>query len=378
MGVAEQGFLPEGEQSLIASLIINPKYIYDSISLTGQSLLLTDNKQASFVSALNLQMEGLQYSLQKTMSRIAWQDGRGVMANVNGGAAIGATTLTIDNAGGDVHASGGGRFLTVGMKLGVVDPTDTTLVTTVQISAINATMTTITLSSALTVAVADNSILYMVNNVGTSATFSQSLNRNNEPVGLRNIINDATTQPTYFGLSRVTFPTLSSPVIDVAGALSDDVVQQAFDFVQANSISEDQSGIAVLCGQDTRRAYLAVTVNIRRIATDSRWANPDLATSATKGMENNVTIGNIPILVSTYAPFSQMVFVDKSQMKKIENNVGWMTETGAMWKQISGAGGRQDAYVADFRKFCAYFNTSPRTSVRLKNITTSIVIHETI
>jgi hypothetical protein len=368
MAIGMGSNLPESGVPKGGTFKVKLKHIHDSISLDAQSLYLTEGNKNSFQSELSLQMESVTEGLIKTVQRAAYGNERGAYAQVSAAVAIGATVIPVDNAGMFVNAVGGAKFISPGMVFAVLDPADAVLVTTFTVLSVAEDGLSVTTTAPTTVAIVDNSILYRAQKEGITDIATQT-NKSYDFMGLDGMINDATGAPTYFGLSRTLFPNLSSKVINVGGALSDDVLQQSVDAIQARgaSGSVDPSNVKILCEYGFRRAYLTLTTALRQYTGESLKTR-DAGSNATTG-SSNMLLGGLEILPSRNAPYGEAFFVSKSGLRKVMSKVGWLEETGSMWKQLSNAGGRLNAYVADWQYWGAWIHTRPRECVRLKGIT---------
>lgn len=374
MSISENADLPEGGIPVTGTLDVRMKFTAAALALTAQSMKLSEGSNASYISELQLQMESVTECLRRDTARIAYGDGRGALAQVNGAAALAATTVNLDNPGLRVGAVGGARYIVPGMRLAFVNPGDTAIEAVAEVATVSPTGTSITLTAGLTAAVSDNAIVYIAQDT-TNVSFATGLNRNNDPMGLDGMINDEVATPTYFGLSRTTYPNLSSKVINVAGVLSEDILHQAFDFAQMRGDTQDlnASSHVIICDPSVRRAYLALTYALRRyISGDIQ--NPNAGTRAITG--GTVSVGDVPIMVSRNAPYGEMVILNKEGMERVNSTKGFAEETGSMWKQITVSGKRRDAYVADWRGWYNCYHRFPRKSVRLKNISTVSVFYQ--
>lgn len=373
--VGELGFLPEAIDPLGGVFVITPTYDYDSVGMTYQSMNLTEGSSASFISAMDLNMKSVLEGRQKRVGRKMYGTGRGVIAQANGAVAIGGVTVTVDNPGLVIGSFGGSRYISPTMRLGVVDPTDTTLLGVVTVLTVP-TSSTFTIAPA-TFTIPDNALFYQANATGATS-FTQALSRNNEHLGFGKMINDGATDPTYLGLNRVTFPQLGSRVINVGGALSDDVVQQLQHAVQhlGSSPRMNASEYCWLGESAVQRAYVALTVNLRRYINVADRMNPDGGTRANLNNEN-LEIGGIPFIMSPNANYGEMFLVHKPSMRKMSRDSGWITTTGSIWKQVTSGGNRQDAYVADYRWVEAYWCVEPRNCGKLTGLTVNNIFFPT-
>lgn len=372
MAIGEGSFLPEGGSSVAGNLLVPQRFVHSAVELSAQVMNLTEGPNAAFANGLRVEMESMMASNRKMMTRIAWGDGKGAIAQVNGAVLVGATTVNVDNPALLVGAIGGNRYIFPGMKLAVLDPTDTTFVTTLNVTAVSATGTSITVT-ATTVAIADNSILYLSNTTGTFTSIAQNSNKNYEPVGLRGLINDAVGTPTYFGLSRSLFPNIASTNVAIGGAIDDATLQTQFNRVQMLGMTDsiDPGEVKMICEPAVRGALVTLQQLLRRY-TGEALMNPDGGTRAVTN-RSNLTYGGVEIIASHNAPYGELLILNTSGLQKVVRLEGWASETGAIWKQVVQSGGRLDRYVADYRKWCNFFHRNPKNSVRLTGITANTV-----
>ena len=59
-------------------------YLYGRIALTGQSIAVSRNDRGSFARALDLEMKGLQTDMKRTLQRVTWGDGTGMLSGLRG------------------------------------------------------------------------------------------------------------------------------------------------------------------------------------------------------------------------------------------------------------------------------------------------------
>lgn len=319
---------------------------------------------SSFATPLKLQMDGITIGARAQMARMMWGDGRGALAQVSAAAAIGATTIAVDNPQLNVGAVGGAKFIRENMILAVFDPTDTTLVGMLTVTGVASTGLSFTVA-ATTFAIADNSILYH-GNIATNTSATLGTSRNNECMGLRGMVNNAAGFQNYFSIDRAISPQMSSQVSDGSGGLSEDLLQRNFDAIQV--LGDDEEGkvdnIKILCEHGVRRAYLAIQSANRRFMgefTEKR----DFASAAVQN-KMNLTFGGFEIIADYGAPYGEMILFDKSGARMVEQKNEWVDKTGSIWNQAASP--RNASFVADYTVWKNAYHLYPRACARITAI----------
>lgn len=88
---AEMSDLPKAGNQATAAVRIPLKYLYGSMQLSGQTLALADSNTQAFISALDLETNGLKADLSVDLNRQVWGDGVGAFATVSSATTSGAT-----------------------------------------------------------------------------------------------------------------------------------------------------------------------------------------------------------------------------------------------------------------------------------------------
>ena len=81
---AESDILPVAGAQTYDQAKFHMSYLYGRIALTGQSIAVSRNDRGSFARALDLEMKGLQTDMKRTLQRVTWGDGTGMLSGLRG------------------------------------------------------------------------------------------------------------------------------------------------------------------------------------------------------------------------------------------------------------------------------------------------------
>ena len=363
---AEMGAIPQAGRQQHVNGAIPMRFISGRIQLSKQVMVASNGPRKAFENAMDGEMRRLVTDIKAERARMIFGDGKGVLALVNGDPGTG-TTVTVDGPGGVAGATNGSRFISPNMLVTFVRPATGAIVGSADetVSTVPAAGTTFTTGSAVHTDVADNDYVVRANKAGLTDVSDTSYNK--EPMGLRGLVDDGTYVATLHGINRTTYPLFQSNVINVAGALSADVIQRAIDM--ADQRGEGNTDVMFM-HHSVRRAYINLTDDRRRyMGGDSL----DAGTKAAKG--GSLSFGGIPIKVDKRAPYGMVFGCDKSTFQRyVEIGGEWADESGAVLKQVGSGTSLVDAYEAFYRIWDNFACDKPAANWRLDNVTATVAV----
>lgn len=354
--IGSGGALPQASRGSYADFKIPMRDFYGRVAFERWVIEQSRSKKGSWAQVIPQEMEGLTEDMAFRLNTIAWLDGKGILALVNG-AMTAVTTLELKAPGNVTGTTNANRYLhgdsTSGMFIAILDSSTQAVKATATITGVNADGTDVTLDTAVTAADGD----YVV--IAQTAT-QHSYDK--EPQGLLAHIDDGTYVATYHNLSRTTYPMMKSYVVTGVGALSADAIQQAIDSV---SIRVGKTIDLMLCEHAVRRAYLALAELDRRY-TGGDLMRPDVGTSAAKKPTGRtITYGDIPIAADRDAPYGMLFGIRKdSFVNYVEEEGKWADDEGSVLKWVPGF----DQYTAFFLKFFNPHCHQPARNFRMEGI----------
>jgi hypothetical protein len=363
-----RGRIPNQGRSTYVDSIVGMRNLYGSVGFGRDVMIQSRNKKGSWKEVVAQEMSRLVEDFSFVRNRIAWADGRGILARCNG-IQTGVTTLELKdplNVPGSFNAN---RYIhgdaLTGMSLCIVDSGTFAIKGFFTVTAYNADGTDITTDVAVTCADGD----YVV--VGQSATQSSY---NLEPEGLLAGIDDGTYVATYHGLARATYPLEKAYVLTGVGPLSLDALQQPIDATDMKVGGGVPDVIASNHG--FRAAYLALLEPDRRY-TGADLMRPDGGTAAAKRPSGKkgkaITFGDIPFFTDRDGPDGMAMGIKKDTwVRYVAAENGWGDEGGGVMKWVDG----YDEYMAFYYLFENYHCFVPPRNWRMEGVTTrQLLVH---
>jgi hypothetical protein len=305
-----------GNQSTKAARV-GLRYQYGGVRMSGQTFELAKSNSQAFVSALDLEMNGLKSDLGVDLNRQVYGNGQGALATIT--AVATGTTFTVS------HTLWLSTF--VGAVVDVWDSTGTTQ---------KASGRTVTAASGTSATLSGANITSAVGDIITR-TGSQGKNDftdQREWTGLQNIV--IGTGSGGGALYNVTDPVWTGNVFGNGGtprALSEGLMTTAVDAVRARG----GETTAMFCSLGTRRAYANLLVQQRR------FTNTQSFTGGFSGLAFTTDKGDIPLVVDTFATPGTIWGLNEKQLKWYrESDWSFMDRDGSMWQRVIG----YDAYDA--------------------------------
>jgi len=312
--------LPTAGNQGTAPVQVRLKYGYASVQLTGQSIRLIDKDFQAFISALDLEMQGVKADVAKDLNRQMYGDGTGT---------IGATTTV--GAATTATISRGIQNFQVQEIVDVYVPATLAAdgapkATGVLITAVDTAANTITYTPSVTLAAGD--------------VFVRTGSANREITGLAAIVNNS---GTLYGVDPNTYPIWKS-VVDANGgtnrALSESAMIRNTHAVRTNGGKTS----LLLSSLGVQRAYWNLLVQARRFSNVKEFAG------GYSGLTFTTDQGEVPMVADIDAPYNTIYGLDESEIRLYRDaDWDWMDMDGSMWDRVPGtvAGTIKDAYAAE-------------------------------
>lgn len=288
-----------GNQTTLAARVAL-KYLYGAVQLSGQTFELAKTNQQAFISALDLEMQGLKRDLAVDFNRQVYGNGTGAVATITNVAT--ATTFNIKH----------NYWLQIGMIVDHYDSTGVTNRATARtITAVTAT--TVTYSGAnVTSAVGD--YLVRTGNVGTATLSTQ-----------REITGFGAILQASGALYNITDAQWTANIDSNGGTnrpLSEGLMINMVDTIRLRG----GKVTALFTNLGVRRAYFNLLSQQRRMTNTQEF------TGGFSGLAFTTDQGDIPMVVDTLAGPNTLKFINEGELK-IYQDADWsfMDRDGGMW-----------------------------------------------
>ena len=325
----ETGELPTANGNNYVQLKTTLKNLYGTMEISDKAVRASANNNGAFIDLLSAEMEGLLNSSKFNLARMLYGDGTGAVATVvsyaDGVATMDNVKNLIEGMVVDVYSSNGSVTTNVGIRIKYVDRVNKTVV----FNNVNATMS-------------EGDIFYVQGS------------KNNEITGLGAIFN---TNANIYGLSRNENKWLNPYVSTKEQEISDNVLQEAIDFLEENSNSHVDF---ITCGAGVRRAYLQYLTCYRR--------NVDVL--ELNGGHKSISFNGIPMVTDRFVADDTMYLLDTSK---------FTLHQLCDWEWIEGEGGnilRQKpgypAYSATLVKYADMICDQPNGQAKISGIKSTV------
>lgn len=319
----------------------NVRYQYGSMYITGQSIEATEGGRAAFASALKQALKDVRDGFKLDTHRQSWGDGSGVIALVDG-AVNNDTTIPVKDPYGLTYVSSAlensqkTRLFRRNMKIYFVAADEVRTVTAVNGDG------TITVDSAITLTDGDKI-------VRGDASGRTSLNKEIEGVSKA-----VQATGTYLTIPRAGIPEWQANLIDMNGeALSEDIMQSAFDTAEINGTDEPD---LLICEHVVRRIY----VNL--LTAQKRFVN----TLDLKGGFKAIEYNGKPLVVDKRCPPQRLYYLRMADWCwYVMKGIGWINRDGTILKWVQN----KDAYRAVLAAYRNIACKKPANQTVLYNIT---------
>ena len=358
----DSAFADAGNQGY-SRLFVDQKKLMSRIRLTWEVMQDSTSSEGAFVSARKSEMQYLIDDMARRDEYALSSDGRGVLALVDESPS--GTTLDVDAPAGITNDNFGNRFISAGMYIGAVNPSNGALRTSIRkVVSVTADGTQIVNDAATYTGWANNDYLVQVANSAVTDILDTSYEH--AWWGLMALVDDGTYRSTYFGLDRTAVPAYSSYVTGSTGALSTDLIQRVSDVVDQKLGGRVS---IILCHHSTRRLVLQLTDSDRRY-TQGSLLKPDPGTAAFK--QGDIPFGDVPVRAIRDFPLDVMMFLDlqNAGFKEYVSEPGkWADEDGSVLTRIGTGTSARDSFEAWYRMRKQYFLENPAFCARLDGVT---------
>lgn len=319
----------------------NVQYQYGNMYITGQSIEATEGGRASFGSALKQALKDVRDGFKLERHRMAWGDGSGVIALVDG-AVNNDTVIPVTAPYGleykeaDLDNSQKTRLFRRKQKLYFVTADQIRTVTAVNGDG------TITVDSPITLTDRDK----IVRGIGNNRS---SLNKEIRGIGAG--VNDT---GTYLTIPRAGIPEWQANMIDHDGVpLSEESMQVAFDTAEINGTGDPD---LMIVEHAVRRLYVNLLSRQKRIVN----------TIDLKGGFKALDYNGVPMVVDKRCPPQRIYYLRTSDwvwytMKKL----GWLNRDGSILKWVDG----RDAWRAVLAEYTTMVTKAPANQTVAYNVT---------
>lgn len=299
--------LPTAGQQGVTAARVGLKYLYGRVRVSGQTMKLANSNPESFMSAMDLEMNGLKDDLKKDQNRQVYGDGIGGVARIT--AAVTASTFTI------AHST----WLQDGEVVDVTDSTGVTIKAAARVVT-GITDTTVTISGAnVAVVIGD-----LITRTGSSTK---------EWTGLASIVK---ASGILYNVDPSTTPVWTAEV-DANGG-TNRALSEGLMILMADKIRK-RGGTTTVIFQNlgVRRAYFNLLSQQRRFTGSTKFDG------GFTGLTFTTDEGEIPVVVDTDAPPNTQYFLNEKMLKWYrEGDWSFMDFDGSMWDRVTDF----DAYDA--------------------------------
>jgi hypothetical protein len=336
----EMEALPTAGQQGYAGARIGLKYAYAALQLTGQAISLTDTNPKAFAKALDEEVTSLKNDVKVDQNRQVYGSGNGAIS----------TTRTVVTALNVITVVDGRQFQ-IGMIVDIITLPSTVAVSSRTVTAIDLTAgaNTITLSGA--------AITTTVGQIIVRAGSGVAAAGNREMTGLAAIISNT---GILYNVDPAAEPEWTSEIASNGGtlrAVSEGLMTQEVDRIRT------RGGKTTLIIQSlgVRRAYANLLTQLRSTVNTVEFKGGFKGLAfVTDGEE-----GEIPVVSDVDAPLNQQIFLNEDSLTYYRDEEWhWLDRDGSMWKQVTDASGRYDAYLAQLVEYhelgCDRRNTNGR------------------
>lgn len=319
---AEMADLPKAGHQATAAARIPLKYHYGSIALSGQTMELAESNTQAFISAMDLEANGLRTDLAKDMNRQVYGDGSGSM----GTATTGDNGSTSAAAGTDIIIGTGIKNLSINSIIDIYQGTAVDKAGAV-VTAVNRSAGTIQLDKAIDFSNGDTSFI-RAGSYGLNWT------------GLDSIVSDS---GKLYGVDPANVDQWRSSVKETTGSLTELGLIQ-----QIDNVSEAGSKISlVLMSKGVRRSYFTLLKQDREFVNTSQ-DNKKFEGGFT-GLAFTTDEGEVPLVSDVDCPAGTVYGLSEKNLKVYrEADWSFMNRDGSRWVRIPGdeGGTWKDGYQA--------------------------------
>jgi hypothetical protein len=313
--------LPVAGNQGTAPVQVKLKYQYGSVALSGQSLRLVDKDFQSFISALDLEMNGLKTDLAKDLNRQIYGAGNGVIATVS---TVGANvTATVTSGIQNVQVQ---EIVDVYVPA-TLAADGAPAATGVTVTAVDVAAGTITVSPSVTWA------------AGHVLVRTGSANR--EWTGLGAIVQNS---GILYNVDPATYPVWKSVVDNGTPPGTNRPLSESAMIRNVHAVRTNGGKTSLLLSSlGVQRAYWNLLVQARRFSNTKEF------TGGYTGLVFTTDQGEVPMVADIDCPYNRLYGLSEENIRLYRDaDWEWMDYDGSMWDRLPGsvAGTIKDAYGA--------------------------------
>ena len=325
--------LPQAGFQGTVAVRIGLKYLYGRISMSGQTFELVDKNYQAFVSAMDMEVDGIKDDVGKDQNRQVYGDGTGVIGTATG--ANTAAVVPVTNAFWFQEGELLDLYTTAAVTADGA-PTATGLI----VSSVDIDAKTITLSATQAVT--------------AGQVFVRKGNVNREWTGIGAIVNNTgtlqTVDPNAVGKWKA--------VVDAPGSprnISEGSILANVDKVRRNGGKTS----VLLTSLGVRAAYFALVSQLRQFVNKTEF------TGGFSGLAFTTDNGDIPLISDTDAPTGIIWGLSEKNLKIYrEGDWSFMARDGNMWKAIPD----KDGYEARLYQYSEIGTDRRNTHFKMTNV----------
>lgn len=368
---------PTGEGSAFADagnqkhvkVRIGVRKLMARVELTREAMNDSFRSEFAFKAARKDEMDGLIEDIARREEHLLAQDGRGVLAHIDGDPSINAT-IEVDNAGNMTHDDFGNRYIQEGMYIAAVNPGTGQIRTGIrQVQSANEDGTDVTFTAGVDDTWTDGD--YLVQAANDSVTDILDTSYENAFWGVMALFDDGTFRNDYFGVDRDQYPAFQTYVKASAGAFSLDVLQQSADVVDQKLGGQIN---LLLMHHSTRRLYIQALEADRRYS-GANLQRPDGGTAAFK--QGDLTLGEVGIKVIRDFALDVILGLDtaKTGLTAYVSEKGkWVDEDGRILVRVGSGSSARDKFEAWYVCRKQYHAKKPGVNFRVDGITGQSIV----
>jgi len=363
----EDDYIPVPSGPTIVNSRVSLKKILGSVEMSADTMKKVRSDEGAFVDWADRALPSLVERLVNELDRMLLGYGAAIKARVN--AATPATNLVVDSA--------------YGLELPATNPLEDHLLQFLAgetlIASPNADGSTprsgvMTVSAvdfangyivvnALATGLADNDYLFPGDAAGNSAA--------KEPMGLLGIVDNGGVLATFQNIARATYPQWCSYVLDAQSApfassqvLTEKVVMYADDesFVRGGAKVD-----TLIVSRQGLRQYWA------DLAGDRTLNDPTNYTGGKGGLGIFLGDRRVELRAPRKMPRTIAFGLTRSTFKRyMVHEWEWNDLTGSLWRQVTDATGRKDAFWAYGSMYLEVGNSDPQKNFRIQNVSDEV------
>lgn len=356
--IGPRGKLPRRGRSAWADSKVPIRDVYFAVEFDEYVIGKSSDNDGSFARVMAIEMKEAVRDAARQRNRMAWGDGRGILAVVNG-AHAGVTTLEVRDPGAVTGTFNANRFLNGDVNDGDLiailpagAPTGAPAAVVV-VTAVNPDGTDVTVDAAVTAA--DGDLIVLAQGTGTGQN-----SYGKEPEGFLASVDDGTYVSLYHDIDRSQVDIENATVVTGIGAFSPDAIQQIID---EGNIHVGAVYNTLFSEHALARAYMA-SIEVDKRYTGGQLMNPDSGNVRAKKPDDAVLkFGGISWHIDKDCPYGFLFGFDKATFLRYEMpTTGWADRDGSVlkWNSVDDV----DAWIAFYHLFENWHCLQPSRNFR--------------